>query len=1091
MGAIQERLGPAHGAADARNGLETMAERKNQMVINYVPGEECRVAIVENGKLEELHVERFASASRVGNIYVGKVMNVEAAIQAAFVDFGVGENGFLHISDLHPKYFPGEDDETTERVGFKTPRRERPSMQQALRRGDEVIVQVLKEGVGTKGPTLTSYLSIPGRFLVMMPGMDNVGVSRKVEDEDQRRKMREILDQLDLPEGFGFILRTAGMARTKAELKRDLAYLMRLWKDMEKRNRGGSKPRLLYSESDLLVRSLRDLMTNEVDEVVIDHEIALRRASRFMKIVAPRGTAQLLQYSGRTPIFHAFGIEPQVQTIHAREVPLPSGGRLVIDQTEALVAIDVNSGKSRDSRNSEENAYQTNIEAVDEICRQLRLRDMGGIVVNDLIDMRRAENRKDIEARFRERLKRDRARTTVGTISEFGILEMTRQRMRPSHESVHFAECPTCRGRGLVQKPESVAADALRELAALLDVPKVGKAEIVVGARVAGELLSHKRRLLNRIERSYEKHVDVRVSEAHAQDRVSFYAYDETGADLSLDSMPKVRVPKDALVVWEQPAVAEEMDGEDEAALARQLDTEPEPEQVDEEDLHPIEIDEGDIAPEEEEGRSEEGDRGGRRRRRRGRGGRRGREDGRGESREGGREGARGDGRGDGRGQGRGQGGQNGQGGQGRGPDRGPNKERAAGQERGQDRGPGRGEGGRAVAQANAGGGSAGAPGEGAAVTDGQVDGENGHGENVIGEDGQRRRRRRRRRGRRGRGGEGGGEGGDGMNGARREGGPEDSLRDEGDEGDEGNKDAPVEQRNSGRAPMRPTRPPTAMVRDGIIYGDHGDEDEGSALPASAEDLPSPELDPNAPNGSHDGPRSMRGQAPGGDVLPVSRESDDEEDDGAQDSAEALDSEVPATGGKRKRRRRRRRGGRGRGEGAPGEGRGEGGGPDGEAGSEPVDGARDGGEGEGERGGTAAEEAMRPPTLARGMPRASGEDRDASDRGVEPGDEGREPRDGAREDRNDDRRGGRSRRRGRGGRGRGGGGEKDGGNGQAASGQGGSGGREGASRGEKPAPKVEKAPAAPEPKAPKPRTLYGNIKRKLNPSELNKRPKPE
>jgi len=562
------------------------------MVINYVPGEECRVAIVEDGKLEELYVERFATASRVGNIYVGRVMNVEPSIQAAFVDFGVGENGFLHVSDLHPRYFPGEDDETTERVGFKTPRRERPPIQAALRRGDEVIVQVLKEGVGTKGPTVTSYLSIPGRFLVMMPGMDNIGVSRKVEDEDLRRKMRDILDQLELPENFGFILRTAGMDRTKTELKRDLAYLQRLWKDMERRLKAGGgkeKTRLLYSESDLLVRSLRDLLTSDISEVVIDHEAALKRASRFMKIVAPRGSAKLMQMPGSSPIFHAFGIEKQIHLIHAREVPLPSGGRLVIDQTEALVAIDVNSGKSRDSRNSEDNAYQTNLEAVDEICRQLRLRDMGGIVINDLIDMRHMSNRRDIENRFKERLKRDRARSTILAISDFGILEMTRQRMRPSHESVHFSDCPLCRGRGMVQKPDSVAAEAMRDLCVVLDMPRVTKVEMVVAPRVAGDLLSTKRQMISRVERQYGKHVDVRVSETVSVDRVSFYAYDEMGQDLELGELPAGKRPKD-LKPWTDPedAGTDWADDESEAPIPEPATAE---EAVDDFAAHPIEID--------------------------------------------------------------------------------------------------------------------------------------------------------------------------------------------------------------------------------------------------------------------------------------------------------------------------------------------------------------------------------------------------------------------------------------------------------------------------------------------------------------------
>lgn len=574
---------------------------QTQMLINYVPGEECRVAIVEDGKLEELHVERPAHASRVGNIYVGKVTNVEPSIQAAFVDFGLEENGFLHVTDLHPRYFPGEDDDSTERVGFKTPRRERPPIQAALRRGDEIIVQVLKEGVGTKGPTVTSYLSIPGRFLVMMPGMDNVGVSRKVEDEDQRRKMREILDQLELPEGFGFILRTAGMDRTKTDLKRDLAYLQRLWKDMERRRKAGTKPALLYSESDLLVRALRDLLGPEISEVVIDHEIALRRAGRFMKIVSPRGQAQLLHHVAKTPIFHAFGIEQQISLIHAREVPLPSGGRLVIDQTEALVAIDVNSGRSRDSRDSESNAYNTNAEAVDAICRQLRLRDMGGIVICDLIDMRGADHRKDIEQRFRDRLKHDRAKSTVIPISEFGILQLTRQRMRPSHESVHFTDCPTCRGRGLLQRPDSVSTDALRDLAALLDWDKVARVEMVVAPRVAGDLLSTRRQLLSHIERTYAKHVDVRVSEQVALDRVTFYAYDALGADVDVANLPKPKKPKE-LVEWNEPGASPEDQGwahnaDEEQSLAQILaQAHATEEPSDGHAPHPIELDPNAIA---------------------------------------------------------------------------------------------------------------------------------------------------------------------------------------------------------------------------------------------------------------------------------------------------------------------------------------------------------------------------------------------------------------------------------------------------------------------------------------------------------------
>jgi len=437
---------------------------------------------------------------------------------------------------------------------------------------------VLKDGVGTKGPALTSYLSIPGRFLVMMPNMDRVGVSRKVEDEDQRRKMRQILDQLDLPEGFGFILRTAGFERTKTELKRDLAFLQRLWKDMERKQKGGRAPKLLYTESDLLVRALRDQLTGDISEIVIDSEVALRRAGQLMRLISPRGRTKIMKYSGPTPSFHAFGVEQQIAAMHAREVAMPAGGRLVIDETEALIAIDVNSGKTRGMRDPETMAYRTNLEAADEICRQLRLRDQGGLVICDLIDMRDAKHRKDVENRFRDRLKRDRARSTILPISGFGILEMTRQRMKGSHESVHFSECPTCAGRGLVQKAESVAADALRELAALVGQDKVARVEMVVSPRVAGALLSTKRTSLGRVERTSGKRVDVRVSESVPLDRVRFYAYEENGNDIDLDSLPKTKAPESALEEWDVGDAGDwAVDVHEEAAKLAAADAEPEP----------------------------------------------------------------------------------------------------------------------------------------------------------------------------------------------------------------------------------------------------------------------------------------------------------------------------------------------------------------------------------------------------------------------------------------------------------------------------------------------------------------------------------
>lgn len=538
------------GRGDEPQAAETSkrpakAPGKRVMLVNDEAGDETRVAVLEAGRLDSLFMEREGTSTNVGNIYKGRVTNVEPAIQAAFIDFGEGQSGFLHVSDLHPKYFPGPD-EKTERVGRKIPRRDRPMMQEALKKGQEVVVQVLKEGIGSKGPTLTSYLSIPGRLLVMMPDMDRVGVSRKVEDEDQRRAMRKILDQLDLPEGFGFILRTAGFDRTKTELARDVAYLKRLWEVMQKRSKTTGAPCLLYSEGDLLIRSIRDLADEHVETIVVDSEDAFRKANAFLQVVAPRSGPKLRYWDRRTqaPLFHAFDVERQIALLHSREVPLPSGGALVIDQTEALVAIDVNSGRSRSARDSETNAYHTNCEAVDEIARQLRLRDLGGVIINDLIDMRSPKHRREIEERFRAGLKRDRAKSTTLPISDFGVIEMTRQRMRPSVRKTHFMDCPHCHGLGEIQMPDTVAADAVREVEYLLTFTKIRRVELVCSVRVASVLLSHKRRALYELERRTGKRVDVRISEAIAVDRVDLYAYDDRDADVELARLPKPPKPE-------------------------------------------------------------------------------------------------------------------------------------------------------------------------------------------------------------------------------------------------------------------------------------------------------------------------------------------------------------------------------------------------------------------------------------------------------------------------------------------------------------------------------------------------------------------
>lgn len=496
------------------------------MLINHIAGEECRIAIVEKDKLEELYTERASDNLHVSNIYRGRVTNIEPSIQAAFIDFGLERNGFLHISDLHPKYFPGDEREMTEKVGLKTPRKDRPPIQHCLKRGQQILVQVLKEGIGTKGPTLTSYLSIPGRFLVMMPNMEQLGVTRKIEDDETRKAGRKVLEQLDVPKGFGFILRTAGIGRNKTELKRDLSYLQRLWKDIDSEMKRGKGPRLLYTESDLIIRTLRDVMTTDVKRIIVDDYDAATQVKNFLRIAMPRSSTKVIYYDRHVPLFDSFGIESQVQSIKAREVKLPNGGSLVFDQTEALVAIDVNSGKYRDNKDAEMTAFLTNKEAVDEIARQLRLRDLGGVIVLDLIDMYKHSHRRQIEKMFRDAIKKDRARTKPLKINDIGLLTLTRQRMRPSLKKAYQQECPTCQGMGAISTPEAIANEIVHKLQLYLNHDRVDRIELKVSHDVAALLFNRKREVLQRLESQTGKLTEVVIDTEVSGNGFELICYD-------------------------------------------------------------------------------------------------------------------------------------------------------------------------------------------------------------------------------------------------------------------------------------------------------------------------------------------------------------------------------------------------------------------------------------------------------------------------------------------------------------------------------------------------------------------------------------
>jgi ribonuclease E len=559
---------------------------KQEMLINVAQPEECRIAICEDGVLEELYIERSSQDNYVGNIYTGKIVNLEPSIQAAFVDFGVGRNGFLHISDVEPQYFRqggydpdkeilpngsqrgderaehddgggAENDDELEEVGENgrsmrrsgggrtAQRRARPGLrprikppiQDIFRRGDEVLVQVIKEGMGTKGPTLSTYISIPGRYLVLMPALGRIGVSRKIEDDEARRRLRDILRELNPPKGLGFIVRTAGTDRTKKELSRDLAYLVRLWKVIVRRIKKAPAPCDIYEESDMIIRTIRDIFTGDVDGIYIDQAEAYERAKEFLQIVMPRYVSRLQLYEGKEPLFHKYKLDDEIARINQRKVPLKGGGSLVIDQTEALVAIDVNSGSFRTDGGAEESAFQLNQIAAREIARQLRLRDLGGVVVNDFIDMRKDRHRRIVERTLRDAVRRDRARTKILRTSPFGLIEMTRQRIRPSLKRSVYKECPACSGSGLVKSAESMAIEVIRKLIMCAQQPSVARIAVTVEEEVASYINNRKRRDLTKMEDEHNVQVLVIGREDLSPEFLKFECEDSSGREVRVEDI--------------------------------------------------------------------------------------------------------------------------------------------------------------------------------------------------------------------------------------------------------------------------------------------------------------------------------------------------------------------------------------------------------------------------------------------------------------------------------------------------------------------------------------------------------------------------
>jgi len=461
-----------------------------RMLINATQPEELRVALVDGQRLYDLDIETPAREQKKSNIYKGKITRVEPSLEAAFVDYGADRHGFLPLKEVAPSVFCKQP-----------PEGKRLEIKDVLKEGQEILIQIAKEERGTKGAALTTFISLAGRYLVLMPNNPRAGgISRRIEGED-RSELREVLDSLTIPDGMGMIVRTAGVGKSDEELQWDMDYLGRVWEAIETAAPEKPAPFLIYQESNIIIRAIRDYLRPDIGEILIDDEDVYNNAREFMQQVMPHNLNKIKRYEDAVPLFTRYQIESQIEAAFQHELRLPSGGSIVIDPTEALVSIDINSSRATKGSDIEETALSTNLEAADEIARQLRLRDMGGLVVIDFIDMTPSRNQREVENRIREALKKDRARIQVGRISRFGLLEMSRQRLRPSLGESSQHTCPRCSGLGSIRSVESLSLSILRIIEE--DAMKEQTAQIIaqLPVDVATYLLNEKREIVSAIEK--------------------------------------------------------------------------------------------------------------------------------------------------------------------------------------------------------------------------------------------------------------------------------------------------------------------------------------------------------------------------------------------------------------------------------------------------------------------------------------------------------------------------------------------------------------------------------------------------------------
>ena len=490
------------------------------MLVNVTHVEETRVATLEDGVLDAYDIETINRLNLKGNIHNAVVETTHPTLEAAFVRIGPDLKGFLPLDEVNFKLLPVRSDN-----------RKAGKIGQHLHAGQKIMVQVVREPFAGKPPSVSTYFSLPGRYLVLMPGVDSSGVSRKIDDAKQRDRLKKIVDELNAPEGFGVIVRTAGMGQNKTELQRDLRYLLRLWESIQRASKAGEFPGLVYREADLVIRTIRDHLTPDVDEVWVDSKDTYEKALAFVRDVMPNRAKVLKLYAGDRPLFNKYNLEEQIERIYKRRVPLPSGGEIVIDGTEALTAVDVNSARSKRSGDIEETITQTNLEAAAEIARQMRLRDLGGLIVVDFIDMMAARNKKRVEKAMRDAMRGDRAKYDITSISKLGLMEMARQRIKGAKMAASYATCHVCDGYGLVKNVETSALAALRKLQTRSTRSDIGRVRVMLPPEVATWLLNHKREELVRVESRHHLRVEIIPRESMLRHECEFEAFPHERVD--------------------------------------------------------------------------------------------------------------------------------------------------------------------------------------------------------------------------------------------------------------------------------------------------------------------------------------------------------------------------------------------------------------------------------------------------------------------------------------------------------------------------------------------------------------------------------